>query len=276
MKKSFKETCIELRKKDHTLNEIMAITGRSKTSIYAHIRSIPLSIKKREQIAENSRRLALGLSSSRLGVALRPFRPFEEWTAETVLLTAHLMFDGRLAKSCEYNNRSLILIGRVKKLMTVVYDFPPKSYLNQVTGVMRISYHNVAMANFFKRKAMELLGSVEILPADLQREFLRAFFDDEGCMYYKITRNKRQIRGYQNEVTVLKIVRQLLANMNIKSNLRGRNEVLISGKENLMKFRDEINFSKGVRINPNRTNSLWKKNLEKRKLLDMAIASFKK
>ncbi len=160
--------------------------------------------------------------------------------------------------------------------MTVVYDFPPKSYLNQVTGVMRISYHNVAMANFFKRKAMELLGSVEILPADLQREFLRAFFDDEGCMYYKITRNKRQIRGYQNEVTVLKIVSQLLANMNIKSNLRGRNEVLISGKENLMKFRDEINFSKGVRINPNRTNSLWKKNLEKRKLLDMAIASFKK
>jgi hypothetical protein len=95
-------------------------------------------------------------------------------------------------------------------------------------------------------------------------------------MYYKITRNKRQIRGYQNEVTVLKIVSQLLANMNIKSNLRGRNEVLISGKENLMKFRDEINFSKGVRINPNRTNSLWKKNLEKRRLLDMAIASFKK
>lgn len=276
MQKSFKELCIELRKKDLTLNEIVAITGRAKTSVYAHIQSVPLSIKKRKQIAERSRQSALGLSSSRRGVALRPFKAFEKWTPETVLLTAHLMFDGRLAKSCEYNNRSAFLIGRVKKLMMTVYDFPPKVYPNHVTGVTRISYHNVAMADFFKRKVTELLDNIETLPVYLQKEFLRAFFDDEGCMYYKISKNKRQIRGYQNNVAVLKTISRLLANLNIDSNLRGRNEVMISGKENLIKFRDQINFSKGVRINPNRTNSLWKKNLEKRKLLDMAIVSFKK
>lgn len=274
MKRTFKETCIELRKRDRTLNEIMAITGRSKTSIYAHIRDIPLSQRKRAQIAENSRRLALGVASARRGVALRPFKPFQHWTPETVLVTAHLMFDGRLGKSCDYNNRSVALINRVKHLMTIVYDFPPRPYINLITGVLRISYHNVALANFFKAKSNELLNNIEKLPLPCQKEFLRAFFDDEGCMDARS--KKRMVRGYQNDQSVLLIVRELLKNFKIESKLAGRNEVVINGKENLIKFRDEINFSKGVRINPKRTNSLWKKNLEKRKLLDMAIASFKK
>lgn len=193
-----------------------------------------------------------------------------------MLLTAHLIFDGRLAKSCEYNNRSLVLVNRVKNLMTLVYDFPPKRYPNYLTGVMRISYHNVAMANFFKNKAVELVSHVGALSLDCQKEFLRAFFDDEGSVDFRMLKNKRRVRGYQDDKVILETVKKLLTNLNIDASLQGRNEVVISGKENLMKFRDEINFSKGVRINPNRTNSLWKKNLEKRKLLDMAIASFKK
>lgn len=274
MKKSFKQLCVELRQKDHTLNEIMAITGRSKTSIYAHIRSIPLSERKREQISENSKQLALKVADSRRGSALRPFKSFQDWTPKNVLLTAHLMFDGRVGKSCDYNNRSVALITRVENLMTIVYDFPPKPYMNNLTGVRRISYHNVAMANFFKAKSIELLHNIEGLSLDCQKEFLRAFFDDEGCMDARL--KKRMVRGYQDDVVILQIVKKLLANLNINSKLQGRNEVVISGKENLIKFRDQINFSEGVCINPNRTNSLWKKNLEKRKLLDMAIASFKK
>lgn len=272
--KSFKQICIDLRRKDHTLNEIMILTGRSKSTVYQHIKDIPLSAEKRLQIAENSRKLALRVADARRGIAKRPFKSFNEWTAEMVLLTSHLMFDGRLAKACEYNNRSLSLIKRVERLMANVYDFPPKQSRYDLTGVHRISYHNVALANFFRTKSRELVSCVGTLPTEYQREFIRAFFDDEGCMDARI--KKRMVRGYQNDRTVLQVVQQLLANFGIDSKLQGRNEVVISGKENLIKFRDEINFSKGVRINPNRTNSLWKKNLEKRKLLDMAIASFKK
>ena len=274
MKKSFKQTCTELRLKDHTLKEIMAITGRSKTSVYAHIRGIPLSYKKRKQIAENSKSLALRIADSRRGIALRPFRPFIDWTPEMVLLTSHLIFDGRLAKSCEYNNRSLALIGRVKNLMTTVYDFPPKHNYFDPSGVHRISYHNVALAGFFKQKSHEMLLGIGQMSLRHQQEFLRAFFDDEGCMDARSSRC--MVRGYQKDQAILLIVKDLLKNFKIESKLAGRNEVVISGKQNLIKFRDEINFSKGVCINPNRTNSLWKKNLEKRKLLDMAIASFKK
>lgn len=273
MEKTFKQTCIELRLKDHTLNEIMALTGRSKTSIYVHIRKIPLSDRKRKQISENSRKLALKVADARRGIALRPFKPFLDWTPQTVLLTAHLMFDGRLAKTCEYNNRNMALINRVEGLMRPVYDFPPKRSRYALTGVNRISYHNVAMANFFKIKSNELILSINSMSVECQREFIRAFFDDEGCMDARL--NKRMVRGYQKDRQVLIVIKDVLKHFSIEAKLQGRNEVVINGKDNLIKFRDQINFSKGVRINPNRTNSLWKKNLEKRKLLDMAIASFK-
>lgn len=254
----------------------MEITGRSKSSIYQHIRDIPLSKKKRREIAENSRQLALRVADSRRGKALRPFKPFTEWTPESVLLTAHLMFDGEVGRTCAYSNRSQELLKRVERLMCYIYEYEPKRYTNHVTGVHRISYHNVSLAAFFLEKERVLLKAVSNLSQECQREFIRAFFDDEGCMDYRPKENKRRIRGYQNDKKVLEIIQQLLLNFSIPSKVQGGNEVVIIGKENLIRFQKEINFSKGVRINPNRTNSLWKKNLEKRKLLDMAINSFQK
>lgn len=271
--KSFKQKCIELRKKDLTLNEIVELTGRSKTTVYFHIKGQNLSERKKRKISNDSRKKALALSSARKGIALRPFKPFTKWTEETVLLTSHLAFDGEIGKSCVYNNRSEALVGRFSDLMNVVYDFPPKRYLNELTGVTKISYNNVAMANFFLQKEKELISSIIFLSSNLQKEFIRAFFDDEGCM--DVRKNRRSIRGYQKDKKILIIVKTVLWKLGIESKLQGINEVVISGKENLKKFQAEINFSKGVRINPNRTNSIWKKNLEKRKLLDMAIKSFK-
>ena len=43
---SFKETCINLRREGKTLSEIVALAGRPKTSVYFHIRTIPLSSEK--------------------------------------------------------------------------------------------------------------------------------------------------------------------------------------------------------------------------------------
>ena len=274
--KSFKQQCIELRKKDCTLNEIAKITGRPKTSIYVHIRNIPLSKNKRREISENSRQLALRVADSRRGRALRPFKPFRTWTPELVLLTGHLIFDGELKKSCVYNNRSMALIIRAKKLMRLVYDYKPRIHTNSYTGVHRISYHNVALSAFLKEKATELTENIGAFPLSYQREFLRAFFDDEGCMDIRLTINLRRIRGYQKDQKVLELVQTLLGNFAIESRLRRPNEIVITGKESLKKFQKEINFSRGVRLNPNRTNSIWKKDIEKRELLDMAIRSFKK
>jgi hypothetical protein len=124
-------------------------------------------------------------------------------------------------------------------------------------------------------KSDELLSEVRKMDYSLQREFIRAFFDDEGCIDYRTKRNTRQIRGYQKNVEVLQLIQELLTHTGIVAHLALPNEVVISGKENLMRFQKEIGFSPGIYINGNRSNSIWKESLEKRELLRRAIASFK-
>lgn len=266
-----------MRMKDKTINEIMAITGRSKSSIHFHIRDIPLSQKKQEQISERIIKQAIAIAGARKGKSLRPFKSFEKWTPELVLLVSHLMFDGEIIKrKCAYNNRSQSLIDRVEKLMRIVYDFEPKYYIDKVSGVTKISYHNVALANYLRERALELQVGIISLGKEEQREFIRAFFDDEGCMDFRPERNLRCVRGYQKDREILVLIKKLLSNFDIQATIREPNEVVITRKENLEKFQKEINFSKGVCPNPNRSNGLRKILVEKREILDQAIKSFKK
>ena len=272
---AFKEQCILLRKHGHTLTEITQILGRSKTSIFFHIRDIPLDAEKIRAIRRASGIRIRQYAIARKGKSTRPFKRFEKWTLKMVLLIAHLIFDGEIRNGGIYNNRSEALIKRVECCMHSIYDFEPTRYKNVLTGVSRVSYYNVELAIFLKQKANELVKNIKDMSIHLKREFLRAFFDDEGCMDYRPQSNRRKIRGYQKDVRILKIISNLLGDFGIESRVVKPNEVVITGKENLIKFEREINFSPGVYINGNRSNSRWKKHIEKRELLARAIKSFK-
>lgn len=271
---SFKKECIALRKKDKTLNEIVAITGRSKTSVYFHIKDIPLSQAKQAKISQSTRQRAVRAAAARKGKALTPFTVFSRWTPETVLLVSHLIFDGELHHfSVGYTNRSDVLVQRVQMLIKkYLYVKLPSIRLDKRSGVTSIRYGNVELAAYLAKKSHELLQTISQMEAQNQREFIRAFFDDEGCMDFSGA--TRRIRGYQKDTKILYLIITLLENYKIKASFRKPNEVVITGKENLLQFEREINFSEGVRINPNRTNSRWKKNLEKSTLLRMAIESY--
>lgn len=270
---SFKDQCIELRKKDYSLQEIINTTGRSKTSVYFHIQNIPLSSERKLKLknfrAVHIRKFAL----ARKGKSARSFKKIVTWTPESVLLVSHLLFDGEIRrKKCVYNNRSTALINRVEKLMKQFYEFEPKRSRDKKTGVTRVAYFNVALNAHLYEKSIELLKLISTMSLDLKRELLRAFFDDEGCMDFRI--KTRKVRGYQKDTAILFLVQNLLSDFSINSHIEMPNKVVISGKENLLKFQEEINFSPGVRINGKRPNSLWKKSLEKQKLLKMAIQSY--
>jgi len=272
----FKERCIELRKLDHTLPEIIKITGRSKTSVYYHIKNIPLSSEKQHSIKINSGLRISAFPIARRGKSNRKFKKFNKWNKNLVNLVSHLIFDGEINKSgCAYHNRNRTLLERVRTSMCYLYKFKPTKYLNTTTGVRRISYFNVALALYLKEKSLELLKKISNWPEAFKKEFLTAFFDDEGCMDFRISRRTRRIRGYQKDVQILVLVQKLLKDFDILSAINKPNEVVIMGKENLERFRKEINFSSGVYINGHRSNSIWKKSLEKRLLLDRAIKSFK-
>ncbi len=268
---------MDLRKRGYSIIEIMKATGRAKSSIHTHIKDIPLSKDRIEQYRIASGRRIREFAIARKGKSARPFKPFEEWNMETVSLTAHLLFDGSIYPNsgCMYNNRNEALIQHVEKCMRIVYTFEPTRYTNPLTGVLRISYHNVALALYMKSKARELLQNVRNLPDNLKVEFVLAFFDDEGCIDYRPEGNRRSVRGYQKDTNVLKLIRTLLADSGIAARVVKPNEVVIAGKENLIRFEREINFSPGLYVNGNRSNSRWKKHIEKRELLRQAIESFR-
>lgn len=273
---SFKQQCIDLRKRDFTLPEIVRMTGRPKTSVHFHIQDIPLSNLKRKKVRAARALQARLLAGKRRGVSARLFKRFASWNTELVCLVSHLIFDGEIKHGgCVYNNRNMALLDRVGQCMKIMYPIEPKRYIDRRTGVSRISYYNVTLAVYMKEKSIILLDQIKILPKELRREFLRSFFDDEGCMDYRPDRNHRRIRGYQKKVKILEIVRSLLSDFDIESRIQLPNEIVIVDKENLSRFEREIGFSPGVRINGKRSNSIWKKSLEKREILRRAIESYK-
>ncbi len=254
----------------------MKATGRAKSSVHTHIKDIPLSKKRIKQYRIASGRWIRKFALARRGKSEHSFRTFERWATSTVLLTAHLLFDGEIAKGrCVYNNRSLALVGRVEGLMRELYDFEPKRYQNKMTGVWKTNYYNVALSTYLRKKSKELLRGIKKMSPDLKHEFVRAFFDDEGCMDFRPKNNVRKIRGYQKDVRVLGVIKALLADFDITARIVFPNEVVIVGKENLKRFEQEVGFSAGVYMNGNRSNSRWKKHVEKRELLKQAILSFR-
>ncbi len=271
---SFKQQCIELRKKDYTLPEIVRITGRPKTSVHFHIQDLPLSAEKIKRIRAAHVRSAIRLAAARRGKSAQLYKKFSGWNIEIVCLIAHLLFDGELRRAgCIYNNRNISLLDRVEACMKTIYERAPTRYINRSTGVSRISYYNVSLAEYLMEKSKCLLRKISALDTELQREFIRSFFDDEGCMDFRIDRGTRRVRGYQKNPDILRTVQDLLTKFEIESKITG-NEIVIRRKENLVKFQKQINFSHGVRINGNRSNSIWKKSYEKRYLLALAINSY--
>jgi len=272
---AFKEQCLELRRKDYTLPEIVKATGRSKTSVYFHIQNLPLSERKQKSIHKLYGKRIRKFSLAKKGKSSRDFRKFSKWNKEKVFLISHLLFDGEIYYGgCAYNNRSSTLIEQVAKTMKNIYLFEPKRYENPLTGVSRIAYYNVALGAYVKAKAADLLQQICYLSPNLKREFLKSFFDDEGCMDFRPKNNRRRVRGYQKNTGVLIIVQKLLSDFGINSRIELPNEVVIAGKENIQNFKKEINFSAGIYINGERSNSIWKKSLEKREILKMALASY--
>lgn len=274
--KTAKQLCVDLRKKDFTLPEIVKLTGLAKSTVYVHIHNVPLSnIKKRQISAANALR-ARRIAANRRGISARLFKKFDCWNSHIVSLVSHLIFDGEIRKNgCIYNNRSQSLLNRVERYMKELYAIKPKRYTDIASGVSRISYYNVSLAAYIREKADELLGNITNMPKEFQKEFLRSFFDDEGCIDFRHDRGNRRIRGYQKNTDILKIVRVLLTELGIQSRIQLPNEIVIVGKDNLIKFQKEIGFSPGVRINGKRSNSIWKQSLEKREILRRAIASYK-
>lgn len=274
------ENCKNLRKKGYTLGEIVKETGLPKTTVFYHIRDISLSSQQKEKIEKRKRRKINKHIKKNIKGKCRGSRNVDKpdgWTDNLLLITAHFMFDGEITRGCVYSNRNIVLINRVKNLTNKIFNLEPSSCdYRKKSGVHKVSYYYVELANYFKKKCNQVKKYIKDSSLQEKKIFLRAFFDDEGCVSYSKKWNSRKVRGYQKDKEMLLLIKELLQEFNIESRIdKGHTyEVVVSRKENLIKFRDKINFSEGVFINPDRKNSIWDKKLEKRKILNKMLASY--
>lgn len=272
---SFKIRCITLRRKGLTINQIAKKTGRPKTSIYFHIRQISLNKRRCKEIRLARIRRFSNYSRSIRGKSRlnRHPIPFSHWNERLISLIGHFIFDGDISRrGCVYTNRSVSLHNHVCACMKEIYLFPPKRY-ESLPGIYKSSFYNVELAEYVEGKVRDLLKKISRMQFPLQRSFLRAFFDDEGSVYF--IGNRRAVRGYQHNAKILRLIQRLLKNFGIESRVDIKyNEITITRRENLDLFAQEINFSKGLRVNGSRSNSIWKESLEKHELLHRALASY--
>lgn len=267
---------IQMRRDGLTLTEIQNKTGLSKTTIFHHIQSVPKSDALKYKLRLISQELQKKVSDSRRGKSVKSytFKKPEKWDPDFVNLVAHFLFDGQITRgSCTYYNRNETLLNGIIKSMNKILGVSDYKKYNSSGGVKRVAYHNVEIVAFLRRKRDELQTYIFGASEKEKLSFLKSFFDDEGCVSYSAKR--RLIRGYQHSLNILKIVSTLLSEFTIQNRVDEKYyEIYISRKENLIKFQKFVNFTPGVTINGARSNSIWKKSLEKREILKMAVDSY--
>ena len=184
---SLAEKCRDLRSKGFTLGRIIEAVKLPKTTVYDHIYDISLPLEIKEKIKREAIGRLTEFNRKRKGecmfgrVVLKP----KGWTPDLIFLAAHFIFDGEVqSHSCIYHNRNMALINQVGYLLRKVFNLLPYNWLNKETGVHRISYHYVELADYMRSKTQELKRYINSASLVERKIFLKAFFDDEGCVHF--------------------------------------------------------------------------------------------
>lgn len=274
-REEIKKKCKYLRRKGQSLNYIVNIVGLPKTTAYDYIKNIVLTERQKLDI-KYRKRILLRKPSSKKGKC-KPGREIikpSTWSEELINIVAHFSFDGHIGyDGCRYYNRSESQIANLKAEVYKLFGIEPKSQVRS-DGVRVISYYNVEFADYIKNKANEIFFYLENRATKKEKRiFLQAFFDDEGNVYFK--KNTRRIRGYQKSIKVLEKINNIMSEFGLRGRIYPKIDAIeITGKEQLEKFAKEIGFSSGITLNSLRKNSIWKRDIEKREVLDLALTSY--
>lgn len=224
----------------------------------------------REATRENNR-LRKGVSRTHNRLLHRP-----RLNARLILCASHFLFDGSLNHSrAAYYNRSKTLIDQQRSLVMTL--FRRDGRFRQLKGdVIEYAIDSVEFVRFIQGVTTTIVEHGRSFRRHWKRMVLRAFFDDEGNVYISRDGRDRRVRGYQYNVMILRLIQELLTEFQIHATIsRSSHCVEIKSRSELIRFRKEIGFLPGIRLNPDRKNSIWKEPIEKRELLNRAIASFR-
>ena len=275
-----KSKCEALRKKGFSYNEISSVLFLPKTTVQNWVSNkVILTKKAKERIAK---RVAAGqkrgvyskYEGKYKGIYSKIVTKPKCWSMDLVKVIAHFLFDGgRADRSMVYYTSNKKYGGKLAETIGKIFNLQPR-VITVKNNVSRFIYHSIDFQKYILRKTPALLSYINNARLGEKREFLKAFFDDEGNAFYDEKYGHHRIRGYQKDKKILILVKQLLGEFGIESKIE-RNELVISRKKDVEIFAKQINFSPLLFINPNRKNSVWKRKISKQNILETIIDSSK-
>ncbi len=186
-------------------------------------------------------------------------------------VVAHLMGDGCVTnKYFAYYNKNETLLNDfekdIYKLFGKIHIIRGKT--NSGTSLLMVC--KKPLLNFLKHLISDYRSFALYIPKFidnkiLQKEFLSSFYDDEGCVglrnFRKTNEIKRNLTLSSNSLQLLREIKNILVNnflifsnkiskyVKIVEDKKFTNYVLsITGKENFIKFKEEIGFSHPLKI----------------------------
>lgn len=200
-------------------------------------------------------------------------------TPEKASLIGYLIGDGSVMRSgyaIRYTNTCLKLILEVSKAFTSTYGL--EGHISQREGILCVDWNSKEAwrdlqryTNYYCREwrvPAEIFENFKVLGPP----FLRALFDDDGCV---ALRSSRKHKSWQRWVCLRSInthgcedIARLLSLLGIWSR-RVSGAVIIARKENLKCFQSIVGFTDGVKVR----RGLWK-GLNKTEILELLLNSY--
>lgn len=268
--------CRRLRMRGCSLGEISLATGIPKTTIYDHVKDISLTSQQTRDIEIRNRERNKNRVNPRKGKCLpgREIATPKKWSDDLVHAVAHLMFDGRIGSDgCLYYSKDMYQITHMRRLLANLCHITPKVQPRD-NGIYGVVFYHVEFADYMRHRRDDVFEYLANgASASSKRVFLKAFFDDEGNVYFK--GDKRRVRGYQKSPETLKQIQNLLLSFGIKGKInKAGTYIEITEKKNLKNFSKEINFSPKICLNPRRKNSIWGKAISRRDILRLLLGLY--